>query len=127
MNTPAARLIENEAIFRKYNEKVRSGFDDLKKLAADDGNDDVTEGIDRMDFQFFCECSDENCKERITMKMSEYSAIHKNRNRFIVLPGHQVVAVEKVIKKKSSYTEVEKYRNPPSNPDTLHKTDVQNV
>ncbi len=126
-STHAARLIENEAIFRRYNEKVFNGFKDLKDLAADDGNEDVTVGIEKMEFQFFCECSDENCKERIKMKMADYSAIHKNRNRFIVLPDHQVVAVEKIIKKNSTYSEVEKYKTPPANPNTLHKTDVKNV
>ncbi len=119
-NTHAARLIENEAIFRRYNEKV-------KNLAAEDGNIDIAVDTDEMRFEFFCECSDENCKDRISMKMSDYSLIHKNRNRFIVLPGHQVVAVEKIITENPTYSVVEKYQDPPSNPNTLHKTDVHNV
>ncbi|MEO5498926.1 MAG: hypothetical protein ABIR46_00315 [Candidatus Saccharimonadales bacterium] len=126
-STQATRLIENEAIFRRYNERVENGFEELKQLAADDGSGDVTVGIDRMQFEFFCECSDENCKKRIKMKMADYSAIHKDRKCFIILPNHQVTAVEKIIVKKPTYFIVEKYQKPPVDITTLNKTDIQNV
>ena len=126
-STQASRLIENEAVFRKYNEQVENGFEDLKNLADEDGSEDITKGVDQMNFQFFCECSDEECKGRIKMKLADYSTIHKNRSRFIVLPDHQVVAVEKVIEEKATFTIVEKLQKPPTNPNTLHKTDVHNV
>lgn len=120
------RLVENEAVFRKHNEKVESVFDELKQIASEEGQHDIAE-TDDMVLDFYCECSDEDCKKRVTLSLGQYSQIHANRNQFTIVPGHQVGAVEKIVSKTKQYYVVEKFIVPPVNPTDLNKTPINNV
>lgn len=120
------RLVENEAVFRKHNEKIGSLFDELEQIANEEGNAEIL-GTDDMALEFYCECSDENCKKRVALRLSEYSKIHANRNHFTIAPGHQVASVEKIVKKTKQYYVVEKFISPPASPSGLNKTPVDNA
>jgi hypothetical protein len=86
------RLAENEAVFRKLNEEVNSGFDETNRLALEDKQPEFMVSPNSFDksIHFLCECSDEKCIDRITIKLGEYRKIHKNRNYFMIVPGHEV-------------------------------------
>ena len=118
-------MAENEVVFRQFNEKAQARFDEIKRVAAEEGEEALSKQYD-VPLPFFCECSDENCKKRIYIAPSQYKAIHAQRNSFILISGHEVTDIEKVIKKEKDYVIVNKYIHPPSTVLKLHKTDVDN-
>lgn len=119
------RMAENEVVFREYNEKVQQGIENLKKIAAAEGQTDQLGDLD-MELEFFCECSDENCRRRITMKPSLYTKIHKKRDHFIIIPAHEAKIIEHVVLAKSDYSIVRKYITPPETAGKLHPTSMNN-
>nr|AIA14642.1 Unknown Function [uncultured bacterium] len=118
------RLVENEAVFRQYNRHVQRGFEELQQLAKKEGEaaPDLT-----MPLHFYCECSDENCRLRISLSIAEYKRIHQNKKRFFVIPGHQTASCEFVVNSTPRYTVVQKYLAPPTTAVTLNSTPVHNV
>ncbi len=126
VGTNAQKLIENEAKFREFNESIENGFDDLRKRAEEQDWDGDFANPSGPVF-FYCECSDENCRLRVKLPMKDYDTIHKDRNKFVVLRGHEVLAVESVVECGDEYCIVEKSITPPEEVDHFHKTDVHNV
>jgi len=121
------RQIENEVVFRESNERVQKELEDLKKIAEEEHDEFWAQDSDKY-FDFFCECSDENCRQPISLKPSLYKEIHNNRNQFIIIPGHQAVAIEKIIfESTNDYTVVEKYDTPPEQAEGLKPTDIDNT
>jgi|AntRauTorckE6833_2_1112554.scaffolds.fasta_scaffold00630_3 hypothetical protein len=123
MSTNASRLrqVENEVVFREANERVVEGLDSLDKMADTEG---YTEIPDKEDLQlhFYCECSDENCRERIVMKLSEYDDLHNNRKLFIVMPEHEVKEIERIKDANDEYAVVEKRLEPSETAEKLQST-----
>jgi hypothetical protein len=81
------RLARNEAFFREVNEHIDGKADNLTAVK---GNDD-------WEWEYFCECADPACVERVTMRRSEYEALRANPARFILCPGHAISAIEHVV------------------------------
>lgn len=126
-STSDTRLAENEVIFREYNENVQKRFDELTKLAHDDNQRDIITETD-MPLHFYCECSDENCRERIQMKPNIYNDIHIHRDLFTIVCGHEVDRIEKVIATEPDYCIVEKKEVPPAKEtDGLNNTPLHNA
>jgi hypothetical protein len=119
-------MAENEVVFRQYNERVQQAFDELKAMAEAHGETDLIAHEDDP-LQFFCECSDENCVERVQLRPSQYKDIHQHRDWFTIVPGHEVEKIEKVIETNDVYSVVEKHLDPPENVDGLHNTEVSNT
>lgn len=125
-HTKTRKLIENEAKFRQLNESLQKGFDQLQQTATEHGStQDVSPPEDEI--YFLCECSDENCKERVLMTLERYTEIHKDRKQFVIVPGHEVPAVETLLEREDGFDIVEKLIMPPESVHHLHKTDVENV
>ena len=120
------RQIENEMIFRKDNEKITKSIEEVDALQKKQGNLDLLHD-DNTVLYFKCECSDENCTERIPVKISTYQKIHQNRHKFIIKPKHQVNAIETVIKKKEKYNVVHKDKMVPLPKHGLNQTTINNV
>lgn len=122
------RLVENEVIFRERNERLQKNIDQLNAMAEEAGQADYAYKND-MDtpLYFYCECSDEKCTQRIPVKQDDYNEIHKNRKRFVIVNGHQVVAIESIIKETDDYTIVEKGIEVPVKTDgILNPTELNN-
>lgn len=130
MSIPATeqRQIENEMIFRRANEKITANLQMLETMNKEDGNPTPILNGD-LPLHFKCECSDENCAERIAIKLGEYQRIHADRSCFIIKPGHQVTAIEEVIRKEKDYSVVAKYETLPESAakGTLNKTPTNNT
>ncbi|MEO5691238.1 MAG: hypothetical protein ABIQ64_03565 [Candidatus Saccharimonadales bacterium] len=128
MNTklPIDKLVENEAMFRKRNESVQDDIKLLNEISKTEGEEEVPIPEDTI-LKFYCECSDEDCVLRIDMSLKEYEQIHTDRKQFVVIPGHEIVAVEEVVDSMANYSIVKKVVEAPENPDTLHQTPVFNV
>lgn len=119
------RMAENEVVFRKYNEQIQKNLDKLQKVAVEEG-DQVIEIDEDMPLHFYCECADENCRKRILINPKIYNNIHAARNRFTVVPGHEVPEIEEVTETKSTYYVVTKYDVPRQTVTTLSHTAVDN-
>jgi hypothetical protein len=119
------RQIENEMIFRRANEKVGDGLGELDAMHIEDDNPHLIRNDDAL-LHFKCECSDENCDARISIKLSAYQKIHENRDAFIIKLKHQVQAIEKVILAEEAYSVVEKNNSTAEPGDTLNETSIDN-
>ncbi len=119
------RQIENEMIFRRGNEQVGINLDEIDALHIDDGNRHLVRKEDLL-LEFRCECSDENCNERIAVKLSVYQKIHLNRDTFIIKEGHEVDKIEEVTAVKADYSVVKKNKSTTEPGPLLNKTDVDN-
>lgn len=104
------RLVENEFHFKRPNEKLAKGLEELRKMAVEDKQSDWYPDDP---IKFFCECSDINCRERIRLKPEKYLKLHQNSNQFVLLPGHAIPKIERTIKNENNYIVVEKYISPP--------------
>lgn len=122
------RLAENEVVFRQLNEQVQKGIEQTNQLATEHKQPEykIKDGPDAPPLQFYCECSDENCSKRIKINLHEYRQIHKVRNHFMLVPGHEVLAVERLIREAPKFNVVEKYRTPPEEVSELHVTTADN-
>jgi hypothetical protein len=89
----ADRAAHNEEIFRDINDKIDEGAEQHRVTSA---------------LPFHCECGQLSCTETIELMPAEYDQVAANPLRFIVKPGHQIDAVERVIAQNPTYLVVEK-------------------
>ena len=120
------RQVQNEVVFRKANEAIQKEFDTIERIGKEEGVMSTLPDP-KMVLEFYCECSDENCRERIAMPHDKYQALHKDRSQFIVIPGHDTKALEAVVAKKAKYSVVDKYATPSETATTLNATSINNV
>jgi len=113
-------------VFRRANERIQKDVASLEKMAQADPDNPYIPDKDML-LHFCCECSDENCHERIILRLSEYQEIHHNRSRFILLTNHETVALENVTAKRLKYSVVEKFETPPEVATVLNTTSIKNV
>jgi hypothetical protein len=116
---------QNEVVFRRHNERIKNGIEEIRQIAKEDSQEHMLKEISQ-DLHFKCECSDENCIDRVLLKPSVYDRIHKARNHFVVVRGHEVPSIERVIRKTAGYCVVEKFNTPPENVSKLQPTPVDN-
>lgn len=95
------RLAENELVFRHSNLKNKNR--QQRKSSTDDS---------QLLLDFYCECSNLDCRERITLTASDYEKAHRNNSQFAALPGHENPSIEKVLTTEGHYNVVEKYTDP---------------
>jgi hypothetical protein len=127
-STPSnRRLAENEAYFRQYNEQVQKRLKEIDGIAVEEGKTHLTHDESETLFHFYCECSDEDCRKRIALSLNTYTSCHKQRDHFIVLPGHEVRSIERVIAKQPEFWLVEKFIPVPETVDHLNSTNIQNT
>ena len=119
------RQIENEMIFRRANEQIGIHLDEIDALHVEDGNPHLVRSDDLL-LEFRCECSDENCNERVPIKLSIYKKIHLNRDSFVIKEGHEVKAIEEVTVVKVNYSIVKKNKSTTEPGPELNRTDIDN-
>lgn len=118
------RLAENELVFRQTNEEVQRGLRELREHAIEDGHASIAVRED-IPLYFFCECANERCDKRILLPANTYRDIHQNSSQFVVLPGHNVPEVERIVARTPEYMIVEKNISPSEIDDpTLHPTSL---
>jgi hypothetical protein len=89
------RIAKNEEVFRATNREIERA--EQAEGAAADG---VLEVI--------CECGRDSCNGVITMTASEYRTVHEQKDRFVVLHGHQSDEIERVVDDREAYLVVDK-------------------
>lgn len=87
------RLAHNEVLFRTINEQIEG-------MAIRLGDD--------VSYEFVCECATTECLERILLSVAEYEQVRMTSTRFVLLPGHEDIEVERVVDTRPGYLIVEK-------------------
>jgi hypothetical protein len=93
MRARERKLNANEAVFRGFNEGV---LDVEQRVAESD------------EAEFVCECSDPGCEERLRVPLSEYTEVRVDPIHFLAKKGHEVAALERVVRETDDYLLVEK-------------------
>jgi hypothetical protein len=88
------RMAQNEDVFRQINESIDAA-------ALSHGNDEHR-------YEFFCECSDLACIERVNVTLEEYAHARADPSRFILVKGHVMHEVEHVVDAARDHVLVEK-------------------
>jgi hypothetical protein len=86
------RAARNEALFREVNEEVAR----------------LEQRLEGREPQFVCECAADSCVERVTLPLATYERIRSNPRRFVLKPGHEQEALERVVDSGNGYIVVEK-------------------
>src|SRR4051812_24999049 len=55
-----------------------------------------------------CECCNEACLAPIEITLDQYEQVRRFPTRFLLLPGHEEPATERVVEQQNSYAVVEK-------------------
>ncbi|PLS81783.1 hypothetical protein CYG49_01415 [Candidatus Saccharibacteria bacterium] len=122
----ARRLAENEVYFRERNRAIEEQYKQIKEIAKEDGQESLIHDDDLV-LQFFCECSDEDCRKRIPLRRSQYDQLHKNNNVFVVVCGHEIPEYEFVIERGEDYCIIRKKNEPPLSASKLNPSPVSNT
>jgi hypothetical protein len=91
----ALRITKNELVFRDLNERVRKLGGELEPESG-------------LVWEFVCECSNVDCADRIELSRSEYEHIRSRHTFFVVVPGHELPEIERVVERADGYAIVEK-------------------
>jgi hypothetical protein len=91
MTVSLERLARNQAIFREVNERLR----EIANPTASSS-------------EYVCECSAVECHTTLELELSEYEAVRSKPNVFVILPGHELLDVERVLEENDRYMLVEK-------------------
>ena len=89
----AERAARNEEIFRGVNERIEEGAEQHGVSAQ---------------LPFHCECGHSGCVETIEIPPGRYAAIMRERYRFVVVPGHEETAIERILETEPEFLVVEK-------------------
>jgi hypothetical protein len=92
MSAELVRLATTESIFRNVNERIAEG----------------AERFDADEAEFVCECDDRSCTHRLETSLDDYERVRAEPTRFLLAPGHENEAIEKVVERRRRFHVVEK-------------------
>ena len=92
MGREAERIAETEALFRDVNEQIAETAERFEVSTAD----------------FYCECADVECHERVEVPLDDYEEVRSESTHFIISPGHENERVERVLARRGRYAVVDK-------------------
>lgn len=58
--------------------------------------------------EFLCECSNDGCARTLPLSLLEYRGIRSSPNLFVVLSGHEISQVDRVVEEHAHFNLVEK-------------------
>ena len=90
-----ARLAKNENFFREVNERISDSAE--------------SHGTSIHHYDFFCECSDSACMERVLLTLAEYEHIRAEPTRFVVKKNHVIREIEHVVESVPDHMVIEKH------------------
>jgi len=89
----AERAARNEEIFRGVNERIEQGAQRHQLTTA---------------IPFHCECGQASCFEYVELAPAHYDRVAAERYRFVVIPGHELEEIERVVERHEGFFVVEK-------------------
>jgi len=93
------RLKENERQVRRLNLRIEE-LNRVGLMVDDEDEDDQA--------PFLCECSLLSCAERLPVDVATYAEAHDGPDRFMVLPGHEIPEIERIVTRQPAFLVVEK-------------------
>lgn len=85
------RAAKNQSLFREVNERI-------EELRPGDAL-----------IEFACECSNTECAASLPLSNEEYESVRLFPTHFIIMPGHELGEVERVVEHNKRYAVVEKF------------------
>lgn len=79
------RAAAREVNGRRVNEAIERGSEDSGRAG------------------FVCECGYMGCTKSVQLTIDEYEAVRSSFDRFLVLPGHEIEAVDEVVERHREY------------------------
>jgi hypothetical protein len=58
--------------------------------------------------EFLCECVRLGCADRVRLAPRDWRAAHEDDRTFVICPGHEVLDVERVVRREDAYAVVRK-------------------
>ena len=71
-------------------------------------NEAIERGESGPEPSFVCECGHLGCSQTVRLDLDSYEAVRTDFDRFLVLPGHEIDAVDRVVERHSGYLVVVK-------------------
>jgi hypothetical protein len=96
----AKRIGQNEANFRRANERIETVAQGFSLVA------------ERTDF--ICECGLASCMDPILLTLAEYEHVRSQPTWFAVKHGHEILDVERKVEEFATYAIVEKLSGGPA-------------
>ena len=93
MSAELVRLATTESIFRNVNERIAES----------------AQRFDSEEAEFVCECDDRSCTHRLETSLDDYERVRAKPTRFLLAPGHENEAIEKVVERRRRFHVVEKF------------------
>jgi hypothetical protein len=93
------RIAKNEALIRSLNERVKDIAEPFLEVGGTSENERVA---------FVCECGRDRCYETIELLVAEYERAREDPTRFVIVPGHETLEVERVVRREARFALVEK-------------------
>ncbi len=93
MDERAGRQAKNEALLRAVNREIEN----------------ASEQLGDRDLEVVCECGQQTCGGLIYVTADIYDGVHRERDRFLVLPGHENPEIERVVEATDQYVVVDKF------------------
>ena len=96
----ARRLRQNEELMEELNRRMERMLEEIRE------DDEATDADDPI--AFLCECSRLDCRERVHLKPSLFDRIHKDPEQFVLVPGHEMPEIERVVDQVGDFLIVRK-------------------
>src|SRR5262245_41665275 len=96
MDEQLRRVRRNEALFREVNREIVV----LERGLARIGDEKL---------HIVCECADLDCNQRLAVPLGVYEDVRADQSLFLIVPGHDLPSVEKVVDEGTGYAVVRKY------------------
>lgn len=84
MSEEELRVARTEALFRSVNERIA---ETAARFSADST-------------RFVCECSDQECTDRVEATLDEYEEVRAEPTHFLLCPGHEDTRMERVVERR---------------------------
>ncbi len=84
----AQRMRRNEELMEQLNRRIERTLDEIRDEADEDPDAPMA---------FLCECSRLECRERIEMTPSRFDRIHRDPDLFMLVQGHEMPDIERVV------------------------------
>jgi hypothetical protein len=84
------RITNAEINGRRVNEAIERGEDDAKSAV------------------FVCECGHLGCTSTVELEIADYEEVRTNFDRFLVIPGHEILEVDQVVERHPEHLVVVK-------------------
>ena len=87
------RIAHNETLFREVNERIEAG-----RWPTERGEPAA----------FRCECGSLGCNQLVELKLEDYERVRAYAKHFLLFPGHEIPAIERIVDREAGHVVVEK-------------------